>query len=285
MNRILFESSELKNVSRIVLKGSDERARHIRRVLKLAPGSQFRSGVVNGPGATGTLLSSERSSVTVSLELHDAPLLPPYPVTLLLSHPRPIVLKRMLKDLTTLGVREMIIFNGERGETSYFESSLWEGDSYRRFLVDGAMQAGSTLIPEVRRLGHLRDALKEGVTAAGAESGPPGAEPGAPTVEPGPPGISKQALLIYPDEVAPEEKSLSLFLSRRGPLSAGEPAVIALGAERGWSDGERKLLDRAGFEAVSLGPRVLRTETASLVVTSMVVAKYHSGKRNGEAPR
>lgn len=261
MNRILFETSELENVSRIVLKGSDERARHIRKVLKLAPGSQFRSGVVNGPGGTGTLLCSDRSSLTVSLDLHDTPLLSPYPVSLLLSHPRPIVLKRMLKDLTTLGVREMHIFNGDRGETSYFESSLWEEDNYRRYLVEGAMQAGSTLIPGVRRFNHLAAALQDVLDASG------------------------RALRIAADEDAPEEQSLSQLLAGSTPPAPRRPALIALGAERGWSARERELLQGEGFQAISLGPRVLRTETAAVVVTSMVVAQYHRGKEHGEAPR
>lgn len=249
-----------------MLKGSDQRARHIRKVLKLSRGERFRAGVVNGAAATGTLLSSEPSSVTVSLELQESPLLPPYPVRLLLSHPRPIVLKRMLKDLTTIGVAEMLIFNGDRGEASYFDSSLWEGDSYRRFLVDGAMQAGSTLIPEVRRRPDLSSALGQ---ALSGEYPPQRVRP----------------ILLMADEAAPGEQSLVRFFARRDAPRDDRPTVIAVGAERGWSDRERGLLREKGFHRLSLGRRVLRTETAALVVTSMAVAQYDIGKQSGESPR
>jgi RsmE family RNA methyltransferase len=260
MNRILFEPFELGDNYQVKLPGTDERARHIRRILKLSPGDRFRSGLVNGPGATATLLSLERELVVASVELREQPLLPLYPITVVLSHPRPIVLKRMLKDLTTLGVERILIFPGDRGERSYFESSLWEGEGYRRFLVDGAMQAGSTMIPEVRRSNNLRDTLSE---ASLRESGS----------------------LLVADENAPQDRTLSRTLRERGPHGSREPAVIALGAERGWSDGERAMLEEAGFYGVSLGPRVLRTETAAIVVTFALLEQYPRRKQNGEAPR
>lgn len=250
MNRILFEPFELTDDQRVTLRGSDDRARHIRRILKLSPGDRFRSGVVNGAGAEAIVRSVERDSVEVSLELDEAALLPPYPITVLLSHPRPIVLKRMLKDLTTLGVAEILIFPGERGERSYGESSLWEGEGYRRFLVDGAMQAGSTLIPEVERSNTLSDTLSL---------------------------LDRRdrAIRLLADEEAPLKHTVSRFLAELGPMSAQEPALVAIGAERGWSGGERELLTEAGFHRFSLGSRVLRTETAAIVVTSTLVEQYH----------
>ncbi|MFP4535964.1 MAG: RsmE family RNA methyltransferase, partial [Spirochaetaceae bacterium] len=260
MNRILFEPFELTADNRVTLPGVDERVRHIRRVLKLSPGDRFRSGLVNGPGATATLLSVDRELLLVSVEFGETPLLPPDPVTLLLSHPRPIVLKRMLKDLTTLGVKRMIIFPGERGEKSYFDCSLWEGEGYRRFLIDGAMQAGSTMIPEVVRKETLPDALSEAIPTDGAR-------------------------LLAADEAVSHDRTLFRALREGGPFRPEEPAVLSVGAERGWSDSERAVLREAGFYAFSLGPRVLRTETAALVVTSAVVEQYHRDKQPGDTPR
>ena len=66
-----------------------------------------------------------------------------------------------------------------------------------------------------------------------------------------------------------------LFLSERGgrPLrdvvsEAGEPpsaAVLLVGPTGGWSEDEERGARAAGFEAVSLGSRVLKSETAALV--------------------
>jgi len=73
--------------------------------------------------------------------------------------------------------------------------------------------------------------------------------------------------------------SLRLLLS-----PAGEPGLrrlqgkidgtvtLAAGPEAGFSDLEERLLQRAGFLAVRLGPRVLRTETAALAALAALNA-------------
>jgi 16S rRNA (uracil1498-N3)-methyltransferase len=54
------------------------------------------------------------------------------------------------------------------------------------------------------------------------------------------------------------------------------PVVILIGPEGGWSDQEITMARAHGFAAVHLGPRVLRTETAAIVVTSIV--RYSLGE-------
>jgi len=46
------------------------------------------------------------------------------------------------------------------------------------------------------------------------------------------------------------------------PPAAGEPIHLLVGPEGGWSEAEVAACLRAGAEAIGLGPRVLRTETA-----------------------
>ena len=61
-------------------------------------------------------------------------------------------------------------------------------------------------------------------------------------------------------------------------LSSGDgPAVICIGPEGGFSDGEVAAAEAAGFMAVSLGARRLRTETAALVVCAMVLQERSPG--------
>ena len=74
-----------------------------------------------------------------------------------------------------------------------------------------------------------------------------------------------------------------LFLSEHGgrllreiladPAGAPEPpdsVVIMVGPEGGWTAAEEETLRGAGFEAVSLGEAVVRTETAALAATALV---------------
>jgi 16S rRNA (uracil1498-N3)-methyltransferase len=62
------------------------------------------------------------------------------------------------------------------------------------------------------------------------------------------------------------ERSLSDF-------TAGAAAVtVAVGPEGGFDKGELDAAHRAGYQAVRLGPRILRTETAGVVALAALQA-------------
>lgn len=50
--------------------------------------------------------------------------------------------------------------------------------------------------------------------------------------------------------------------------NTGADAIVAIGPEGGFSSGEIEVALQAGWEAFSLGPRVLRVETAAIVVAT-----------------
>ncbi|MFA5934753.1 MAG: RsmE family RNA methyltransferase [Candidatus Paceibacterota bacterium] len=51
----------------------------------------------------------------------------------------------------------------------------------------------------------------------------------------------------------------------------GEKIGLLLGPEGGWSDKEREFLKEKGIKSVSLGSQVLRAETASIVVSALIL--------------
>ena len=53
-------------------------------------------------------------------------------------------------------------------------------------------------------------------------------------------------------------------------LNEKKSVTIAIGPEGGFSDEEVEELKKAGFETVTLGPRILRAETASMYACSVV---------------
>jgi 16S rRNA (uracil1498-N3)-methyltransferase len=53
-------------------------------------------------------------------------------------------------------------------------------------------------------------------------------------------------------------------------VPASEPAWTAVGPEGGFTDGERALLERAGWKSVRLGKHVLRFETAAVVAAALM---------------
>lgn len=61
-----------------------------------------------------------------------------------------------------------------------------------------------------------------------------------------------------------------------GLAGSGEPCILASGPEGGLSAGEMEIWKRAGFQPVGLGRRVLRAETAPMVMTALALCANFS---------
>jgi 16S rRNA (uracil1498-N3)-methyltransferase len=92
------------------------------------------------------------------------------------------------------------------------------------------------------------------------------------------PGL-REAMSVETYCRSPGAAALRLLLSPEGEQGLRklqdriEGAVtLAVGPEAGFSDAEIRLLQRAGFVALRLGPRVLRTETAALAALAALNA-------------
>jgi len=63
---------------------------------------------------------------------------------------------------------------------------------------------------------------------------------------------------------------------------AGGAALIAIGPEGGWTDGELGAAEAAGARVCSLGPRVLRVETAAIVALTLALHALRALDPDGE---
>lgn len=73
----------------------------------------------------------------------------------------------------------------------------------------------------------------------------------------------KQLLLLSPDAATP---------LKRVPTATG--VVLLIGAEGGLAPAEREAAEASGFAPVSLGPRILRTETAPVAALAVLQALW-----------
>jgi 16S rRNA (uracil1498-N3)-methyltransferase len=235
LNIILFRPAEVQ----LPLSRSDPRAHHLLGVLRRQPGDTFDAGLINGPRGKGTIVAIEAGRVAMTFVWGAAPPTPP-PLTLLVGLPRPQTARDILRDATTLGVAALHFVRTDRGEASYAASALWQSGAWEECVINGAAQAFCTRLPEV----------SHGRTLAGAI-------PAAPA------GEIRLALDNY-------EAAVPLI---QLAVPAGRAVVVAIGAERGWSAGERALLRERGFTFAHLGERVLRTETACLAAITLLRAK------------
>jgi RsmE family RNA methyltransferase len=253
MNRLLLEASELGRR----LSPDDRRSLHVTRVLGKRVGDSIEAGVIvegdlaafgPAPGAIGSAcieaLDGEGLLLSYSPEAEPQPL---HPLRLILGFPRPIQGARLLRDLASLGVAEIVLTGTELGEKSYLESDLWKKGEWRRALIEGAEQAGNPRLPRVTREWTLARAL---APVCGVMEDPRWAGGGK--------------IVLHPDKDA--------LLFGKGLSSKVEALTLAIGSERGWTERELALFAAHGYLPRSLGPRILKTETAALAAISVALA-------------
>ena len=235
VNIILFRPAEVTQP----LPRQDPRARHILKVLRRQPGDSFDAGLLDGPRGKGTVVAVAPENLTLAFAWGEPP--PPLrPLTLVIGLPRPQTARDILRDATALGVAAMHFVRTDRGEAGYAESTLWRSGEWQDCLITGAAQAFCTRLPEVT---HGR-ALSETLHALPARA----------------------AQLALDNHEAKAALTTCNLLGYKS-------AVLALGAERGWSAAERVLLRGSGFTLVHLGERVLRAETACIAALTLLQAR------------
>lgn len=247
MNICLFSPEEILNPLDI----QDERAQHILKILHKKEGENFSAGIIGGQAGTAVIKkisveekkSSDGKKTFKGGKIYfdfkpesDGKKL--YPLKMIIGFPRPIQLKRLLRDMASLGVQEVHLTGTELGEKSYLKSDLATKGEAEKFLLDGSVQAGSTQIPKLFIHQTLKNCLEQ---------------------------IDLEGKLLALDNIEPSQ-SLSCALKEKP-----QKAVAAIGSERGWTNYERQLFRQNGFELLSMGKRILRTETASTVAVSLIL--------------
>jgi RsmE family RNA methyltransferase len=239
LNLVLLERAEVGYDGAVRL--SDMRAAHVLSVLKAGPGKQIRIGIVDGPLGQGTVQWLTEDTVDLRCVFDEDT--PPRPrVDLLLALPRPKVLRRLWAQLAALGVGQIMLTNAERVERNYFDTNILTPEVYRPLLIEGLQQARDTWLPRV--------------------------------------SIHRQFKVLIEDHLdelfAGELRVVADPAGARpvGAVCAGAHAnrdarvLLAIGPEGGWNRFELDLLAAHGFEAASLGPRTLRSDTACIALLS-----------------
>jgi 16S rRNA (uracil1498-N3)-methyltransferase len=220
-------------------------AAHMARVLRAQAGME--ADVVAGGRVFHAVVASaapEEVVFRLGTELDAEPALP---VTLVVSIYKFDRMEWAIEKATELGVATILPAVAQRTEKHLAQSAVKRVERWRRIAHEAAQQSRRADVPEildpVSLAAHLKSAPAAGV----------------------------QRIVLAEQE-------------RRNNLrSAVEAAVndagnerpqleIAIGPEGGWSPQEETLLAANGWKAVTLGPRILRAETAALTALSVVAA-------------
>ena len=130
------------------------RQAHVLCVHRAHVGATLRVGLLNGELGTGRIVGLTGDALEMEVTLDQAPPAP-LQLTLLLALPRPKSFKRVLQAVTAMGVKDIVLMNAWRVETSFWDSPVLQPAAVREQLVLGLEQACDTRLPEGE--GQFRD--------------------------------------------------------------------------------------------------------------------------------
>ena len=238
MNIILIAPEEVTD-NQVTL--TDKRAAHITNVLKADCGHTLRTGLINGPIGSSRVVALEKNAVTLATNHNGPPPAPPQ-TDLILALPRPIMLKRIFSQTATLGVGRIFLIKANRVEKSFFSASLLERKNFYPHLLHGLEQAVDTLVPKVsihtRFKPFIEDYLPEIITNY------------------------QEKIVAHPGNFP--------ALPQRVSLPIKQKTLLAIGPEGGWVDYEIEKFKKVGIKPFSMGPRILRVDTAVPALLSQI---------------
>jgi len=207
---------------------SERQAAHVRGILKLAEGDPCRAGLINEGTGSAQIESIKNNEIRVIFKVEYPPI-DALPLTLLLALPRPKMLKRLLVDAASLGIKKLVLVNAAKVDKSYWQTPNLKGELLREKLLLGLEQAGDPVMPELILAPRFRPFVEDELDQWAGNG---------------------RRLLAHPGPFSDLPRGLS------------EPATLAIGPEGGWTPFEVALLEQQGFACHRFGSRILRVETA-----------------------
>lgn len=242
-----FVSPEQITGGRVTITGPD--VVHISRVLRLGPGDVITVMDGRGKGYRVRLTGITGTAVEgVILEQFIPGGEAPLKVTLVQGLSKGDKMDIIIQKSTELGVSCVVPLACRRSVVRLTPAKARERQQrWQRIALEAAKQSRRAIVPRVTEVMDLPAVLDL---------------------------ISPGALALMPWE---EERELSLKAALRGQ-SCGE-VFIFIGPEGGFAAGEVAVARERGVLSVSLGPRILRTETAGLATLTMIL--YELGDLGG----
>lgn len=223
-------------------------AKKILRVLKLDQGEEILLWDEEGREYLAQITKTERMSVYVRvLEEHVKEVESPLRLVLVQGIPKGGKFEFIIQKATELGVCSIYPAITERTVVKLPPER--RDNRLRRWQTvaqEAARQCGRVQIPEIMPVASFAEILKN--------------------IE-----ADAHRLILWEGET--EENSLKEYL-RKHTETQQTPVYLFIGPEGGLSVQEVKLAQSYGCVAVTLGPRILRTETAGLVGLSLILYEW-----------
>ena len=220
--------------NRAVLLG--EHAAHLSRVLRAQVGQEF-DVAANGVVRRGRVVSVSEERVEFELgEKVEAAILAQ--VTLALAIFKFDRMEWAIEKCTELGVARIVPFAARRTDARLVAAAVKRVERWRRIACEASEQARRAAPPEIVNPVKLGDVL----------------------------ALQGELRIVLSEA----ETATSL---RELCASGSSSLLLAIGPEGGWTTEEVQAFAKAGWKAASLGPTILRAETAAIAATAVVMAQ------------
>jgi 16S rRNA (uracil1498-N3)-methyltransferase len=217
-------------------------AHHLTRVLRVEPGQQFEISD-NQSVYLAEVESARKDLVSFAVREKVVAAQPVVCTTILAALIRFERFEWMLEKATELGVARVVPVEAERSER-------------------GLERAAGKRLPRWNRI--VREASEQSRRARLPEIGAPVGWAGALKFE------SPYRYVLEEAEAPPILAALPAVRER------GQDVTLLVGPEGGWTPREREQMAGAGWCAVSLGPQILRAETAVIAALAIVNAAWEA---------
>jgi len=240
MKTRLFVSGQLINGAEHLLEG--DRARYLGRALRLRVNDEIIVFNGEGPEWTASIIAMTKSTATLRIgDSYEAGMESPLKIHLVQGVSRGERMDYVVQKATELGVKRVTPVLTEYGVVKLDEKrAAKRREHWEHIAVSACEQCGRTRLPLIDSPLPLKDWF-------GSKPGDVGAElilkPGAPA--------------SLAEVEAPTTK-----------------VCLLIGPEGGFSETEYEDAAIAGFDAASLGPRILRTETAAVAALSALQSRW-----------
>ncbi len=221
----------------------DAQAAHLARVLRAQPGQEF--DIVAGDAVRRGVIKTVREDA-VEFSLHEEiEASAALPLIVGLSIIRFERMEWAIEKLTELGVRGIVPIIAQRTEKHLAQAAAKRVERWRKIARESAQQARRNDVPEIAEPIPLPQWLKE--------------------------PFDGLRLLLSENE---RGESLWAALQAERDRSPTPPQNVyaAIGPEGGWTETELSGFAKMGWQSASLGPRILRAETAAIVAGCLVSA-------------
>jgi 16S rRNA (uracil1498-N3)-methyltransferase len=219
-----------------------EQAAHLARVLRVQPGQVF-DVVANGFLHRAEVVTADEREVVFTLheELEAESALP---VHLLMAVFKFDHMEWGIEKATELGVAKITPVIARRTDKHLAQAAAKRVERWRRIVREAAQQSRRSDVAEVDEPVALKVALSNVIAAT--------------------------KLLLAETE---QQNSLASELaSQRVSELADVSVALAIGPEGGWAPEEMALFSESGWKPVTLGPRILRAETAAIAGLAICAA-------------